>query len=90
MAFCDRGHTCSHMQRLFVKALGKLGGGTSMTMPVVTRAPRAPRAQSQEGTSGDLDFQIVVIFCLIGLLLTLYVAARFPELGVVFTQYNQM
>jgi len=87
MAFCDRGHTCSHMQRLFVKALGKLGGGTSMTMPVVTRAPRA---QSQEGTSGDLDFQIVVIFCLIGLLLTLYVAARFPELGVVFTQYNQM
>jgi len=54
-----------------------------MTMPVVTRA-----VQSQEKSESDLH--TVIIFSLIGLLLTLYVAARFPELGVVFTQYNQM
>ena len=35
------------------------------------------------------DLQAVVAFCLIGLLLTLNVMFRFPELGAIIAQYNQ-
>ena len=35
------------------------------------------------------DLQAVVAFCLIGLLLTLNVMFRFPELGAIITRYNQ-
>ena len=37
----------------------------------------------------NADLQAVVAFGLIGLLLTLNVMFRFPELGVLVAQYNQ-
>ena len=55
-----------------------------MNTPVATHA-----LQSQERTSGP-DLQIFIVFCLIGLLLMLCVAVRFPELGAVIAQYNLM
>jgi hypothetical protein len=35
------------------------------------------------------DVQSIVAFCLIGLLLTLNVMFRFPDLGALIAQYNQ-
>jgi len=35
------------------------------------------------------DLQAVVAFCLIGLLLTLNVMFRFPDLGAIIAQYSQ-
>jgi hypothetical protein len=35
------------------------------------------------------DFQLVVAFSLIGLLITLNLVTRFPEFGAVIAQYNQ-
>jgi hypothetical protein len=35
------------------------------------------------------DLSMIVAFCLIGLLLTLNVILRFPDLGAVIEQYNQ-
>jgi hypothetical protein len=37
----------------------------------------------------DHDVQIVAAFCLIGLLLTLNLIFRFPDMGAVIAQYNQ-
>lgn len=37
----------------------------------------------------NLDLQVVVAFCLIGLLLTLNLIFRFPNMGAVIAQYNQ-
>jgi hypothetical protein len=37
----------------------------------------------------DPDLQIVAAFCLIGLLLTLNLIFRFPDMGAVIAQYNQ-
>ena len=37
----------------------------------------------------DHDLQIVVAFCLIGLLLMLNLIFRFPDMGAVIAQYNQ-
>jgi hypothetical protein len=35
------------------------------------------------------DLQMIVAFCLIGLLLTLSIMLRFPDLGAIIEQYNQ-
>ena len=35
------------------------------------------------------DFIVIVIFCAIGLLLTINVILRFPELGALIERYNQ-
>ena len=56
-----------------------------MNRPVVTRELQS---QSRERTPG-LDLQIVVIFCLVGLLLT-FLALRSPEFSGVMTQYSVM
>jgi len=40
-------------------------------------------------TVTDPDLLTVVAFCLIGLLLTLNVMLRFPDLGAIIEQYNQ-
>ena len=37
----------------------------------------------------DPELQIIVAFCLIGLLLTLNLIFRFPDMGAVIAQYNQ-
>jgi hypothetical protein len=37
----------------------------------------------------DPDLQVVAAFCLIGLLLTLNLIFRFPDMGAVIAQYNQ-
>jgi hypothetical protein len=37
----------------------------------------------------DLDFQAVVAFCVIGILLALNFILRFPDSGAVIEQYNQ-
>jgi hypothetical protein len=37
----------------------------------------------------DPDLNTVVTFSLIGLLLALYLAFRFPDVGAVIAQYNQ-
>jgi hypothetical protein len=35
------------------------------------------------------DLPMIVVFCLLGLLLTLTLILRFPDLGAVIEQYNQ-
>jgi hypothetical protein len=35
------------------------------------------------------DVRIVVVFCLIGFLLTLILIFRFPNIGAVIAEYNQ-
>ncbi len=40
-------------------------------------------------TVTDPDLQMIVAFCLIGLLLTLNVMLRFPDVGAIIEQYNQ-
>lgn len=40
-------------------------------------------------TVTDPDLQAIVAFCLIGLLLTLNVMLRFPDLGAIIEQCNQ-
>jgi hypothetical protein len=37
----------------------------------------------------DSELQVVAAFCLIGLLLTLNLIFRFPDMGAVIAQYNQ-
>jgi hypothetical protein len=37
----------------------------------------------------DPDLQIVVLFCALGLLISLYVMIRYPEFGAIIDQCNQ-
>lgn len=40
-------------------------------------------------TATNPDLQLIVAFCLIGLLLTINVMFRFPDLGAIIAQCNQ-
>jgi hypothetical protein len=55
-----------------------------MDVPIVTHALQS---QSQEKRL-DPDFHIVIVFCLIGLLLTLCGLLVFPEIGTVLGQFT--
>jgi hypothetical protein len=37
----------------------------------------------------DPDLQIVVLFCAVGLLISVCVMLRFPDFGAIIAQYNQ-
>lgn len=53
----------------------------------VAPAPRAGSRFKDFVTRGD--FQLVLAFSLIGLLITLNLIFRYPDLGAVIAQYNQ-
>jgi hypothetical protein len=38
----------------------------------------------------DPDLQTVVLFCALGLLISLYVMVCYPEFGAIIAQYNQL
>jgi hypothetical protein len=50
--------------------------------------PANRQNQQTETTWSSPDLFVVVTFCLIGLLLTLNLVLRFPDLGSVIEQYN--
>lgn len=69
-----------------------------MTERPTTRQPQiltgsvapVPRAWSRfKDFVARADFQLVLAFSLIGLLVTLNLIFRFPELGALIAQYNQ-
>jgi len=58
---------------------------------LITRALHSPEKSSVrhvENSGSNLHFVFVV--CVIGLLLSLYCIVRFPELGAIIAQYNQL
>jgi hypothetical protein len=38
----------------------------------------------------ECKFLLILIFCLTGLLITLYLMTRFPDLGATIAEYNQI
>jgi len=70
-----------------------------LIFPVVVAAMRSLafglQLPSQDGTpstmSAETEYEalVIVIFCLTGLVVSLYVMARFPELGATITELNQ-
>jgi len=59
-----------------------------MIVSLISRAFQSP-AKTRETDASGPDLHVVVAFCLIGILLTLYCVLRFPEFGAVIAQYNQ-
>ena len=69
-----------------------------MVLPLVIHAfqsmamPRVRNVKNDRESSSfvaDPNLHAIVLFCLIGLLLTLNFVFRFPDLGTVIAQYNQ-
>ena len=61
-----------------------------LTKPESHRTQRADTVWSQlVAAIIDPDLHAVVAFCLIGILLTLNLILRFPDLGAVIEQYGQ-
>jgi len=60
-----------------------------MIVPLITRALSPPKSGKHGAEGSHSDLHTAVAIFLNGLLLTLCVILRFPELGAVIAQYNQ-
>ena len=61
-----------------------------MIVPLITRAVQPPvQSSSRDADTTGPNLHVVVAFCVIGILLTLYCLLRFPEFGALISQYNQ-
>jgi hypothetical protein len=56
---------------------------------MLERSGRVEGTKEQPKSTPSSDAQLVIQFCLIGLLVTLILMLRFPDLGAVIEQYNQ-
>jgi hypothetical protein len=93
--FRDAGHRSRLADRVNNAGQGEHGALNMTERPTIHR----PQAIADDMTAGSwsrfkelaarTDFQLVVAFSLIGLLITLNLMARFPEFGAVIAQYNQ-
>jgi len=69
-----------------------------LLFPVVLAATRSLSFGIQSPSRGmrptitaetEFEFLLIAICCLTGLLVSLYLMTRFPELGAIITEYNQ-
>jgi len=65
-----------------------LAAARSLTFGI--RLPYEPEGLPAISAGSECKVLLIVIFCLTGLLATLYLMARFPDLGAMIAEYNQI
>lgn len=53
------------------------------------QSPNKPEARPMISAETEREFLLVTIFCLTGLLISLYVLTEFPDLGAAIVEMNQ-